>query len=187
MEPQKSPISNNIIVAGYPEAHPDAIGPDGIASSEAYESDLAYLKKKMEEILVDAGADLIVTHLFFDTDIFLKFVNDCRRIGITCPIVPGIRPINTYKGFLRMTGIPAEITAALELIKDNDEAVKSYGIHLGTEICKKILANGISTLHLYTFNMEKSALAIQMNLGLIEERKVSRSLSVSHIVEEAEA
>lgn len=53
---------------------------------------------------VDAGADVIVTQLFYDTDIFLKFVNDCRQIGINCPIVPGIMPINNYKGFLRMTG-----------------------------------------------------------------------------------
>lgn len=53
---------------------------------------------------VDAGADLIITQLFYDTDIFLKFVNDCRQIGITCPIVPGIMPINNYKGFLRMSG-----------------------------------------------------------------------------------
>ncbi|KAK7294234.1 hypothetical protein RJT34_17121 [Clitoria ternatea] len=93
--------------------------------------------------MVDAGADLIVTQLFYDTDIFLKFVNDCRQIGITCPIVPGIKPINNYKGFLRMTGfcktkILADIIAALEPIKDN-EAVKSCGIHQGTEMCKKIL------------------------------------------------
>ncbi|XVE84689.1 hypothetical protein DITRI_Ditri17bG0033600 [Diplodiscus trichospermus] len=165
-----------ITVAGYPEAHPDAIGSDGVATPEAYQNDLAYLKRK-----VDAGADLIITQLFYDTDIFLKFVNDCRQIGITCPIVPGIMPINNYKGFLRMTGfcktkIPAEITAALEPIKDNEEAVKSYGIHLGTEMCRKILAHGIKTLHLYTLNMEKSALAILMSLGLIEESKISRCL-----------
>lgn len=55
-------------------------------------------------VQVDAGADLIVTQLFYDTDIFLKFVSDCREIGISCPIVPGIMPINNYKGFLRMTG-----------------------------------------------------------------------------------
>ena len=55
-------------------------------------------------VQVDAGADLIVTQLFYDTDIFLKFVNDCRQIGINCPIVPGIMPINNYRGFLRMTG-----------------------------------------------------------------------------------
>ncbi|XP_073008321.1 probable methylenetetrahydrofolate reductase (NADH) [Typha latifolia] len=165
-----------ITVAGYPEAHPDMIQGERGATLEAYSNDLAYLKRK-----VDAGADLIITQLFYDTDNFLKFVNDCRQIGITCPIVPGIMPINNYKGFLRMTGfcktrIPAEITAALGPIKDNEEAVKAYGIHLGTEMCKKILASGIKTLHLYTLNMEKSALAILMNLGLIEESKISRSL-----------
>ncbi|CAI0541021.1 unnamed protein product [Linum tenue] len=165
-----------ITVAGYPETHPDVIGSDGLATPEAYRKDLAYLKQK-----VDAGADLIVTQLFYDTDIFLKFVNDCRQIGITCPIVPGIMPINNYKGFLRMTGfcktkIPAEIMAALEPIKDNEEAVRAYGIHLGTEMCKKIIAHGIKTVHLYTLNMEKSALGILMSLGLIEESKISRSL-----------
>ncbi|KAL0919503.1 hypothetical protein M5K25_011598 [Dendrobium thyrsiflorum] len=164
-----------ITVAGYPEAHPDMIQ-EGGATLEAYSNDLAYLKKK-----VDAGADLIITQLFYDTDIFLKFVSDCRQIGITCPIVPGIMPINNYKGFLRMTGfcktkITSEITTALDPIKDNEEAVKAYGIHLGTEMCKKILAHGIKTVHLYTLNMEKSALAILMNLGLIEESKVTRSL-----------
>lgn len=53
---------------------------------------------------VDAGADVIVTQLFYDTDVFLKFVHDCRQIGITIPIIPGIMPINNYKGFVRMTG-----------------------------------------------------------------------------------
>ncbi|KAI4985933.1 hypothetical protein ZWY2020_018563 [Hordeum vulgare] len=77
---------------------------------------------------------------------------------------------------LKMKTIPAEITAALDPIKDNEEAVKAYGIHLGTEMCKKILASGIKTLHLYTLNMEKTALAILMNLGLIEESKLSRTL-----------
>ena len=48
---------------------------------------------------------MIVTQLFFDTDIFLKFVNDCRQIGITCPIVPGIMPINNYNSFIGMTGL----------------------------------------------------------------------------------
>ncbi|KAM0015911.1 putative methylenetetrahydrofolate reductase (NAD(P)H) [Helianthus debilis subsp. tardiflorus] len=165
-----------IAVAGYPEAHPEVIESNGLATPEAYAKDLAYLKRK-----VDAGADVIVTQLFYDVDNFLKFVNDCRQIGITCPIVPGIMPINNYNGFIRMTGfcktkIPSEITAALEPIKDNEEAVRAYGVHLGTEMCKKIMASGIKTLHLYTLNMEKSALAILTNLGLIEESKVSRPL-----------
>lgn len=53
----------------------------------------------------DAGAEVIVTQLFYDTDIFLKFVNDCRQIGIKAPVVPGIMPIQNYKGFLRMTSL----------------------------------------------------------------------------------
>ncbi|KAJ4973932.1 hypothetical protein NE237_007106 [Protea cynaroides] len=167
-----------VTVAGYPEAHPDVPrNDDGLPSSEGYQNDLVYLKRK-----VDAGAELIITQLFFDTNIFLKFVNDCRQIGINCPIVPGIFPISDMRGFLKMTSlcktkIPSEITAALESIKDNEEAVRAYGIHLGTEICKKILGHGIKTLHFYTINKEKPTLSILMNLGLISERKVSRPLS----------
>lgn len=165
-----------ITVAGYPEAHPDMIKNDMGATEEDYQKDLAYLKSK-----VDAGADVIITQLFYDTDIYLKFVNDCRQIGIKCPIVPGIMPINTYGGFIRMVGfcktkVPSEITAALEPIKDNEEAVRAYGIHLGTEMCKKILAHGIKTLHLYTLNMDKAALGILANLGLIDMTKIRRPL-----------
>ncbi|KAB2595724.1 methylenetetrahydrofolate reductase [Pyrus ussuriensis x Pyrus communis] len=83
-------------------SHSDTIAADGLASPEAYQSDLAYSKRK----------------------------------------------------------IPTKVTAALEPIEDNGEVVRLYGIHLGTEMCKKILAHGIMTLHLYTLNMEKSALAI---------------------------
>ena len=112
---------------------------------------------------MDAGGDFVVTQLFYDVDVFLKFVEDCRSVGITVPIIPGtashlsasgirrwvhrstfslcilahrkqlycagIMPIMTYGGFKRMTGfcktrIPAEVSDALESIKDNDEAVK---------------------------------------------------------------
>jgi methylenetetrahydrofolate reductase (NADPH) len=165
-----------ITVAGYPEAHPEVITSEAGATEEAYRKDLAYLKEK-----VDAGAEVIVTQLFYDTDIFLKFVSNCREIGIKCPIVPGIMPIQNYKGFLRMTGlcktkVPEEIKAALEPIKDNEEAVRAYGIHLGTEMCKKILAHDIRTLHLYSLNLEKSVLGILQNLGLIDFSKISRPL-----------
>lgn len=64
---------------GYPKGHPDAA---------SYEEDLMYLKAK-----VDAGADLIITQLFFEAEDFLSFQRDCRRIGITIPIIPGIMPI----------------------------------------------------------------------------------------------
>lgn len=81
------------------EAHPSKIleGSD-VATKEGYEEDLVYLKKK-----VDAGSDFIVTQLFFDMSFFFKFVDDCRRIGIKCPIVPGILPIVSYRSFQTMT------------------------------------------------------------------------------------
>ena len=68
-----------ICVAGYPTGHPEA---------SSYEDDLIHLKEK-----IDAGADFIITQLFFNAGTFKKFVDDCRAIGINCPIIPGIMPI----------------------------------------------------------------------------------------------
>ncbi|CAI5980144.1 unnamed protein product [Closterium sp. NIES-65] len=193
-----------ITVAGYPEAHPDAIsGPDG-ATPEEYQKDLEYLKAKMDAgadlivtqlfydvdiflkfvllpialspsnlllLCMDAGADLIVTQLFYDVDIFLKFVADCRAMGVSEPIIPGIMPITTYGGFKRMTAfcktkVPQSILDALEPIKDNEEAVRAYGIQQGTEMCRRILDAGIHTLHMYTLNQDKTTIAIlKVQLG----------------------
>jgi len=67
------------ILPGYPTGHPDC---------PTYEEDLQHLKEK-----INAGADFIITQLFFEVDVFIKFVRDCREIGITCPIFPGMMPI----------------------------------------------------------------------------------------------
>ncbi|CAL8464700.1 g4235 [Coccomyxa elongata] len=165
-----------ITVAGYPEAHPDAIVSDPEEMDKAYWKDLHYLKEKM-----DAGADFIVTQLFYDVERFFKFVKDCHSLGITCPIVPGIMPIMTYGGFKRMTSfcktaIPAEISEQLEKIKDNDEAVKAYGIQLGTDMCRRLLEFGTPGLHMYTLNLESAAVAILENLGLINKSQITRPL-----------
>lgn len=71
------------VYPGYPTGHPEA---------ESYEQDLRHLKEK-----VDAGADFIITQLFFRADTFFKFLDDCRAIGITCPILPGIFPIQVTR------------------------------------------------------------------------------------------
>ena len=121
---------------------------------------MAYLKEK-----VDAGADFIVTQLFYDVPQFETWIKDCRAAGITCPIVPGIMPVMSYNGFKRMTGfcktrIPKEIEEKLESIQDDEEAVKKYGVELGIAIANRCLDIGIDAVHLYTLNTEASALAI---------------------------
>jgi len=148
-----------ICVAGYPEGHIDAT---------SYEDDLKHLKEK-----VDAGADFVITQLFYDVDLFVKYVKDCRALGVNCPIVPGIMPIHTFGGFERMTTlcktfVPQKIRDALEPIKADDEAVKNYGIELAIEMCKTLLENGSTCLHFYTLNLEKSVTQILQGLGLVE-------------------
>ncbi|KAM0945793.1 putative methylenetetrahydrofolate reductase (NAD(P)H) [Dioscorea sansibarensis] len=157
-----------ISVAGYPEAHPSKI-PEGSdrATKEGYESDLAYLKEKVE-----AGADLVITQLFFDASIFLKFLDDCRRIGISCPIVPGILPITTYRNFKFMTEtcktrVPAEVRERVEALKGDNEALGEYGVELATAICKELVENGVRMLHFYTMNKEGPAVKVLRNLGII--------------------
>ncbi|KAL6066042.1 Methylenetetrahydrofolate reductase [Balamuthia mandrillaris] len=147
-----------ICVAGYPETHIDA---------ESRQKDMQYLKEK-----VDAGADMIITQLFYDTELFLQYVKDCRDLGITCPIIPGMMPIQTYGGFKRMTTlcktfVPEHITNALEPIQSDDSAVKSYGVKLCIEMCKRLLEAGIPGLHFYTLNLEKSVTRILRGLELI--------------------
>ena len=134
-------------VAGYPEGHID--NPD-------LENDLMFLKQK-----VDAGADYIVTQLFYNVPKFLTFVNNCRDMGITCPILPGIMPIQNYKGFQRMTSlcktnVPSAIEDALQLIKDDDALVKEYGVALAVQMCQEMMQHGITNFHFYTLNLETS-------------------------------
>lgn len=147
-----------ISVAGYPEGH--------IESN--HNNDLKYLKEK-----VDAGADFIVTQLFYNVPRFLQWVKECRDIGITCPILPGIMPIHTYQSFVRMTDfcktdVPQHIRDALEPIKGDDEAVKNYGIQLGIEMCKQLLDAGTPGVHFYTLNLEKSVMSILEGLQMLK-------------------
>lgn len=145
-------------VAGYPEAHIEATSLD---------DDIKHLKDK-----IDAGADFVVTQLFYDVDLFLSWVDKCRAAGITAPIVPGIMPIQSYAGFMRMTSfcktfVPTEILEALEKVRDDDAAVKSLGVELCTKMCRKLINAGLPGLHFYTLNLEKSVIDILESLGFI--------------------
>uniref|UniRef100_A0A8C2L0T6 Methylenetetrahydrofolate reductase (NADPH) n=1 Tax=Cyprinus carpio TaxID=7962 RepID=A0A8C2L0T6_CYPCA len=151
----------DICVAGYPTGHPEA---------ESYEDDLRHLKEK-----VDAGAHFIITQLFFRAETFLKFVKDCRAIGISCPIVPGIFPIQGYHSLRQLVKlskleVPEEIMQVIEPIKDNDAAIRSYGIQQAVEMCKVLLASGeVPGLHFYTLNREVATMEVLRQLGLWAE------------------
>lgn len=147
-----------ICIAGYPTGHPEC---------SSYEVDLKYLKEK-----VDAGADFIITQLFFKSDTFLKYVEDCRNIGINCPIIPGILPIQAYQSLrhivkLSRLEVPQEIIDAITPIKDNDEAIRNYGIDQATTICKELLnSDKVHGLHFYTLNREVATIEILKRLGM---------------------
>lgn len=132
-------------VAGYPEKHFEAPNMD---------SDLQYLKKK-----VDAGADYIVTQMFFDNSKYFAFVNACREIGITVPIIPGLKPIYTIK---QLTLLPKvfhiDIPTALssEIMKcKTDEDVEMVGAEWLLAQSKDLYKAGVPVLHYYTLGRPK--------------------------------
>ncbi len=127
-------------VAGYPEKHCEAPNP---------ETDLYYLKKK-----IDAGADYIVTQMFFDNKKYFNFVERCRNIGITVPIVPGIKPIsvknhlNTLPGIFSID-IPEDLAKEVRKCKTND-MVRQVGIEWAVMQSKELIENNAPSLHYYT-------------------------------------
>ncbi|XP_065506006.1 methylenetetrahydrofolate reductase (NADPH) isoform X2 [Caloenas nicobarica] len=144
----------DVCVAGYPKGHPEA---------ESYEADLRRLKEK-----VLAGADFIITQLFFRSETFLKFMKDCQAIGITCPIIPGIFPIQLVK--LSKLEVPQEIKDVIEPIKDNDAAIRNYGVELAVSMCRELLDSGmVHGLHFYTLNREVATTEVLKRLGLWNE------------------
>jgi methylenetetrahydrofolate reductase (NADPH) len=157
-----------ICVAGYPHGHPD---------SRSYVEDLMHLKEK-----VDAGADFIITQLFFKPEKFLTYVADCRKLGIQCPIIPGILPIQSYESLrhickLSKLEVPCDIVNALEKIKDNDEAIRVYGIETTVKMCQELLASGdVYGLHFYTLNREVAVTEILRRLSLWNADPLPRQL-----------
>ena len=140
-----------ICVAGYPEVHLQA---------KSREDDIRHLKEK-----VDAGADFIITQLFFENQIFYDWVRDCRLAGIHCEIVPGIMPILGYDRFHRMikftqSQIPQQILAHLEDIKQDDQEVQNFGVQMGIAQTKDLISRGFRFIHYYTMNLETSVMKI---------------------------
>jgi len=127
-------------VAGYPEKHFEAPN---------LKTDLFYLKQK-----VDLGADYIVTQMFFDNQKYFDFVKKCRDIGITIPIIPGLKPITTLKQINILPRIfhidlPEDLSEAMLNCKDN-EAAKQVGVEWAIQQSKELIDFGVPCLHFYS-------------------------------------
>ncbi|HQZ43210.1 MAG TPA: methylenetetrahydrofolate reductase, partial [Flavobacteriales bacterium] len=139
-EMEAAPTDLCIGAACYPEKHPEALN---------LNVDVAYLKNK-----VDAGAEYLVTQMFFDNTKYFSFVEQCRAAGITVPIIPGLKPITTMRhiAFLPKTfrvDLPDAFAKELVKCKTND-AVKAVGVEWSIAQSKELMAKGAPCLHYYT-------------------------------------
>lgn len=138
-------------VGAYPEKHFEAPN---------IETDIANLKKK-----IDAGADYIITQMFFDNNVYYDFVDRCRKAGITVPIIPGLKPISTARQISTLPeafslDIPLELTEAMSEVKDDKAAAYSIGTQWCIMQCKDLIAHGVPAVHFYT--MGKSDNIVQI-------------------------
>lgn len=157
----------NVFAACYPEKH-----------TEAYSmaEDLKYLKQKVE-----AGADALITQLFFDNETFYSFMDQVRGIGIEVPVIAGIMPITAASQLERMVSmcgasIPQEIQQFVKAYGHNSMAMKEAGIAYATRQIIDLLAYGVDGIHIYTMNQPEVAKRIVENLrGILYALKVKRA------------
>jgi methylenetetrahydrofolate reductase (NADPH) len=147
--------------ACYPEKHPEAPDP---------ETDLANLKRK-----VDAGAEFLITQLFFNNADFYRFRDRAAGAGIGAPIIAGIMPIlgvAQIKRFTQMCGarIPADLLARIEAVEDDAEAVRAIGVEHAARQCDDLLAHDVAGIHFYTLNRSLATRSIFESLSAASPR-----------------
>jgi methylenetetrahydrofolate reductase (NADPH) len=146
-------------VAGFPEGH--------IANKNGKHADWRHLQEK-----VAAGADFVVTQLFFDNADYFEFRDHVtQKLGVTVPIVPGIIAIVSATQIVKFTQlcgskIPPALRAKLDAIGTDDEAAMKFGIEYATRQCEELLRAGAPGLHFYTLNKAHSTVQVVKNLGL---------------------
>ncbi|MEY2792192.1 MAG: Methylenetetrahydrofolate reductase [Bacteroidota bacterium] len=153
-ETESFPTNFCVGVAGYPEKHYEALSLD---------TDLQFLKKK-----VDAGADYIVTQMFFDNQYYFDFVDKCRAIGINVPIIPGLKPLSTAKQLQILPEIfYLDIPQVMkdEVLKcSTSDQIKQVGIEWTIQQGKELIKAGVPALHFYTMSKSDSVKAIAKSL-----------------------
>jgi methylenetetrahydrofolate reductase (NADPH) len=151
----------SIGVAGFPEGHP--------ACREGKHADWQHLQEK-----VDAGADFVLTQLFFDNADYFEFRDYLTgRLGAQVPLVPGIIPIlsaTQITKFTQLCGakIPPPLQARLAQLGGDDAATVDFGIEYATRQCEELLRAGAPGLHFYTLNRAHSTVQVLKNLGLAQ-------------------
>ena len=148
----------SIGTAGFPEGH--------IAQKGGKLVDWGFLRDK-----IAAGANFVITQLFFDNEDFHRFQEFLAKNGVNVPIIPGILPVSSAKQtkkFTEMCGarLPEPFLKRLDEIGDDDEAATRFGIEYATEQCHALLKSGVTGIHFYTLNKAASTTAIVRNLGL---------------------
>lgn len=138
-------------VGAYPEKHFEAPN---------IETDIANLKKK-----VDAGADYIITQMFFDNKVYYDFVSRCRAAGINVPIIPGLKPLSTYRQISTLPeafslDIPLELTEAMKDAAEDKEAAYGIGTEWCAMQCKDLIRNGVPAVHFYTMGKTENIVNI---------------------------
>ncbi len=147
----------HIEVAAYPEFHPQAKSP---------RDDLLNFKRK-----VQAGANAAITQYFYNADGYFRFVDECRKLGLTLPVVPGIMPIMKFSQLARFSDacgaeIPRWMRKTLDSYGDDNASVQAFGLDVVTQLCERLLAGGAPGLHFYTLNQAGPSLEIWKRLGL---------------------
>ena len=127
---------------------------------------MTHLKAK-----VDAGADFLISQLFFDNQEYLAFVRRARSAGIDAPILPGLMPVTNVSQthrFTQMCGarIPQELSRRLAIVERDPAAVVATGVYWTTAQAKQLLEQGVPGLHFYTLNQSSATLAVHAALGL---------------------
>ena len=138
-------------VGAYPEKHFEAPN---------LETDIANLKKK-----VDAGADYIITQMFFDNQVYYDFVSKCRAAGITVPIIPGLKPLSTARQVNTLPeafslDIPVELTEEMRKAGEDKAAAYEIGTEWCTMQCKDLIAHGVPAVHFYTMGKSENIVSI---------------------------
>jgi methylenetetrahydrofolate reductase (NADPH) len=149
----------NISIGGacFPEVHPEA--PD-------LAHDLRFLREK-----IDNGVSFLITQMFFDTDLYFRFVDEARAAGIDVPILPGVMPITDLRQIKTITGmceatIPQPLLEALEWRSHDPDAVLQLGVSYATLQCAELLARGAPGIHFFTLNRSHATRAILSALRL---------------------